>query len=180
MESKKFRRCFDKKWGKTMSNKKKILILDPEKCSGCKCCQLACSFNKVQMFSPVRSRIQLVKVYEYGISIPVICQHCADPICIDVCPTKAISKDEELGIIKLDEDKCIGCRTCFMACPVGAIQINVDTKKMIKCDLCEGDPECVKACTYGALEYVDIDAASSQKRKESMKKISEVYEKIIS
>jgi len=156
----------------------KILLIDPEKCSGCKCCELACSFAKEKIFSPVRSRIQLVKIGETGMNIPVVCQHCAEPVCVDVCPTKALIRDDKTGAVILNEDLCVGCRMCFVVCPIGAISINIDSKKAIKCDLCEGKPACAEVCGYGAIEYVEVDGASSRRRKDGIKKLSMILEKM--
>jgi len=153
----------------------KILVVDFEKCSGCKQCEFTCSFMKEKTFNPIKSRIRLTRNDELGIDFPIVCQHCAEPICRDVCPMNAIRKDEKTGVFVINSDICIGCRTCFNACPIGAIQIDIDTKKAFKCDLCGGDPECVKACTYGALEYIDRSKASIEKRKNKIKKIADYY-----
>jgi len=163
-----------------MSDKKnKIIVLDPDKCKGCMRCQLACSFKKEDIFNPAVSRIELIKVYKAGITIPMMCQHCAEPICMYVCPTNAISRNEDTGAIILDENKCVGCRSCYNYCPLGAIKISVKTKKMIKCDLCDGEPACVEACDYGALSYESIDEATEHKRKDGLKKISNVFDNIL-
>jgi len=157
----------------------KILLMDPEKCSACRRCELACSFVKEKIFSPVRSRVQLVRIKETGTPIPVVCQHCAEPVCVDVCPTKALMRDNETGAVILNEDLCVGCRMCFIACPIGAISIKIDNKKVMKCDLCKGKPACVEACGYGALEYVEADEASYHKRREGIGKLSRMLEKIV-
>jgi len=156
----------------------KILLMDPEKCSGCKRCELVCSFVKEKIFSPVRSRVQLVKIRETGTNIPVVCQQCTEPVCMDVCPTKALTRDDKTGAVILNEDLCIGCRMCFIICPIGAISINIDSKKMAKCDLCKGKPACVEACGYGALEYVEAAEASYHKRREGIGQLSRILEKM--
>ncbi len=88
--------------------------------------------------------------------------HCQDPVCVNVCPTTAMSKDEN-GIVSVDADKCIGCRYCEWACPYGAPQFNEAAGVMTKCNMCQdlvaegGNPACVDACPMRALEFGDIE-----------------------
>jgi Fe-S-cluster-containing hydrogenase component 2 len=65
--------------------------------------------------------------------------------------------------MEVDEKLCVGCRMCTMACPFGLIVIGLN-QKAIKCDLCGGDPECVKACTYGALEFTADETRALERR----------------
>jgi len=72
-----------------------------------------------------------------------------------VCPSGAITANDE-GVKMGDEKKCIGCRMCEMACPVGAIAVNSEKGVSLKCDLCDGleEPQCVKYCYTEALRYL--------------------------
>lgn len=72
---------------------------------------------------------------------------------MESCPVKAIYRAED-GRVLIDEEKCIGCRTCLTACPFGAMFWDYDARKAIKCDLCGGDPYCVKYCPRAAVLYV--------------------------
>ncbi|MBJ9640383.1 4Fe-4S binding protein, partial [Citrobacter sp. FDAARGOS_156] len=99
-------------------------------------------------------------VFAYYLSIA--CNHCEDPACTKVCPSGAMHKRED-GFVVVDEDVCIGCRYCHMACPYGAPQYNAAKGHMTKCDGChervaEGKkPICVESCPLRALDFGPIE-----------------------
>lgn len=136
----------------------KLLNKDADLCVGCRMCELSCSFNKIIRFTPVASRIWVIRDEEKGIFDPIICRHCARPPCEKACPVegeKPIYKDKNTGIVRLIPDRgCIGCYECARACPFGAIRIKPDGD-VFKCDLCDGDPECVKWCPTGAIQFIE-------------------------
>jgi Fe-S-cluster-containing hydrogenase component 2 len=72
---------------------------------------------------------------------------------MNTCPAEAIFLEESTGAKILNEEKCIGCRMCMIAYPFGAISIDPLTKKVVKCDLCSGEPACAQWCPTGAIEY---------------------------
>lgn len=76
---------------------------------------------------------------------------------MQACPVDAIAYDAATGAKVILEAACVGCKVCTIACPFGTVNYNSDTGKVIKCDLCGGDPECVKACPTEAITYVDAD-----------------------
>ncbi len=86
------------------------------------------------------------------------CQHCDEPACVYACLTGALSKDADTGIVTVDDNKCVGCWTCIIACPFGAIRQDTAQKKIAKCDLCQGDevPACVANCPNEALVYAEV------------------------
>jgi Fe-S-cluster-containing hydrogenase component 2 len=131
----------------------KKLIFDPELCTGCRACELACSFINEGVFSPSKARIRVVKFDRDGIDVPTGCEHCEDAPCMIACPVRAIYRDEETYAVILDPDLCIGCKRCMIACPFGAIGFDEDKKIFFKCDLCMGDPECIKWCFTQAVRY---------------------------
>jgi anaerobic dimethyl sulfoxide reductase subunit B (iron-sulfur subunit) len=94
--------------------------------------------------------------------VSVSCMHCDRPICVEVCPTKAMTRGSEDGIVAVDPLRCMGCRYCEWACPYGAPQLDAATGVMTKCDLCrdllaEGrDPACVTACPMRVLAVEDL------------------------
>lgn len=132
---------------------------DPTRCSGCKYCELWCSYKHEGFFSPYFSRIKVVKDDVLKFDFPLTCQHCEDAPCSKVCPTAALDKDETTGIVKLNEETCIGCGSCVSACPYGYLSLNPKSLKPLICDLCGGDPVCIKKCPTGAL-FLTTEALS--------------------
>jgi Fe-S-cluster-containing hydrogenase component 2 len=122
--------------------------------------------------NPSRSRIKVMKWESEGLYIPMACQQCDDAPCMNVCPVKAISRDEDIGFVTVDYDLCIGCRSCVAVCPFGAMNYNVIDKKVFKCDLCGGDPQCVRFCEEKAVDYVDASRVSMFKKKDAAKRLS--------
>ena len=76
---------------------------------------------------------------EAAISVPMMCMQCEEPCCMEVCPVGAIFRDEKDAVI-INPDKCIGCKMCMNACPLGNIGFNTERRQVHKCDLCGGDP----------------------------------------
>lgn len=79
------------------------------------------------------------------------CYQCSKPECMEVCPTDAITKSDEDGLVRIDMELCSGCEACVDACPYGAIYFNDEKEVASKCDMCDGDPACVEACPHGVL-----------------------------
>ena len=107
--------------------------------------------------SSKKARGKVVRTVEESIlyKVRVTCLQCEEPNCMAVCPTKAISINAA-GVKIVAEEKCIGCKMCEMACPVGAIAVNSEKGIALKCDLCAGleEPQCVKYCYTEALKYL--------------------------
>lgn len=144
------------------------LVFNTELCTGCRTCELACSFHHEKVFSPHLARIRIVRVDEEGLDVPTGCEQCEAAACISVCPTRAIYVDSETDGVIIDYDKCIGCKECMTACPFGAVHYNGAAGRFYKCDLCGGDPECVKWCVTGGVQYMtDMDKILQKKRARS-------------
>jgi len=124
----------------------KRLVAHPNKCTGCRSCMLICSFIHTQECSYHDSRIKIVSDEAHGRHTPVLCQFCEDPPCIDSCPVEALSQDPATGVIQVDVGLCNGCQLCIGACPFEVIFFDQEIQKAFTCDLCQGDPECVKVC----------------------------------
>ena len=150
----------------------KALYINHEKCTGCRLCELVCAVKHDGISNPARSRIRVMKWEQEGLYVPMSCQQCQDAPCMNVCPVKAISKDEKLGAMTIDYDVCIGCRSCVAVCPFGAMSFNVIDKKVFKCDLCEGDPQCVRFCEEKAVDFVEPDEVSIAKKRSAAERIS--------
>ena len=121
---------------------------------------MACSFEHHGVHSLMMANIQVVKnPMQRGKFIVVHCAHCEYPVCATVCPSDAIVKDEKTGIVRIKSIKCIGCKNCIIACPTSARWFYDVHHLSIKCDLCHNDPQCVKACTAGALKFIPREEA---------------------
>lgn len=142
----------------------KGIVISPEKCTGCRTCELVCSFYKIDEFNPKDAAISVLSYDEAGIQVPMTCLQCDEPHCMTVCAVKAITKDSKTGTVHVNSEKCIGCKMCVSACPFGNMTYSSRLKKVIKCDLCDGNPQCVRLCPSGALEYKELDS-TLQKRK---------------
>lgn len=158
----------------------KMLLIDPAKCTGCRRCELACSYGKERIFNYAVSRIRLTRLRDFALNIPVLCQQCDLPLCTFACPTGAISSDRETGIVNINEELCVGCLMCFVACPLGGISIPPGSKIPIKCDLCDGEPKCAIECGYGAIEFVERDEASAMKRRKGIRELPKLLELVMS
>lgn len=150
----------------------KVLYIDYQKCTGCRLCELVCAVSHDGISNPTRSRIKVMKWEAEGLYVPMSCQQCVDAPCMNVCPVKAISRDELMARVMVDYDKCIGCRSCVAVCPFGAMAFNRMDKKVFKCDVCDGDPQCVRFCEEKAVDYVDADDVSIQKKRDAASRVS--------
>ncbi len=153
----------------------KIISINPDKCVGCRLCELACSLKNAGEFNPSKARIQVAGAEEV-FSVPVMCFQCEEPNCLEVCPANAIKKDPATGVVKVTPEKCSGCKTCTLACPFGNIAFSSDTRKAVKCEQCDGEPECVAFCPTGALSYVQADTAVLHKKRRLAERLKGVYE----
>ena len=153
-------------------------LIKSAQCSGCKACELACKAIHNFEIGPRARRVREVcgggwsvdektgvchpsGVFTYSVSYS--CGHCDNPACVAVCPTGAHAKDEETGLVTIDQEQCIGCKSCIQACPYGAPQF-VEAKGVTeKCDMCAElrsygeEPACVAICPQRALKVGDID-----------------------
>jgi Fe-S-cluster-containing dehydrogenase component len=161
-----------------MAKKEMVIVIDPEKCTGCHGCEMGCSMNHSDVCSPLQSRIRIHEFRDVNTYIPVTCQACEEAFCIKVCPMGARMRLES-GAVVTNEKACIGCNACIYACPLSAPVINPDTGKSMSCDQCKDDPKgpaCVRACTMqGALQYVAKEQVSKVKGKSFTWKLKEQY-----
>jgi carbon-monoxide dehydrogenase iron sulfur subunit len=145
---------------------RRILIRE-EYCMGCKLCEINCVAAQVGTGN-------LIKVYRYVPELPepnviveehdyvtfaLQCRNCDDPSCLKACMTGAMHRDPKTGAIRVNQEKCVGCWMCVMACPFGVIRRNTKEKKVAsKCDLCadRGTPGCVEGCPNEALVLVEV------------------------
>lgn len=148
---------------------------DNSRCTGCRTCALACkdrydlsadiSYRKIYDYeggSWTLDEDNCVSTTAYAYHVSIACNHCDNPACTKVCPTGAMHKDPETGLVSVDTTKCIGCGYCHMACPYNAPKVDRDKGHSVKCDGCmdrvaKGKrPICVEACPLRALDFGEV------------------------
>lgn len=141
-----------------------LIYVDPSRCVGCRSCEIACavehSLSKslyASIFEDPRPKPRTSVVVADSIYVPMRCMHCDPAPCVEACPTGSMHRTDE-GFVISDPSKCIGCRTCLLACPFGHPSYS-RAGKVIKCDHCVDrfrvglPPACVEACPTGALRF---------------------------
>lgn len=147
-------------------------FLDVNRCLGCGACIKACAINN-HLSHPLtwRKLRQVEENYAGQVSqffLSTACNHCANPECLRVCSSGAYAKRRD-GIVLHSPEKCTSCKSCVVSCPFNAPQINPQTTKASKCQLCYeridkgAPPYCVQACLTGALQLREIHAAPTDK-----------------
>lgn len=137
------------------------VVHDPDKCAGCRDCEIICSLNKFGVVNSELSSIRInTDVLGGYISDAEACKQCPGAECVAACPTGANHIDPQTGARVIDRDVCIGCQSCMNACPADPprIHFSEDRGFCFKCDLCGGDPMCVKYCSCAALACSWIEA----------------------
>ena len=157
----------------------KLFMIDPERCTGCRLCEMVCAVKHTGSSNPKRSRIRVVKWEDKGVYLPNNCRQCRKAPCMDACPEEALRRDTTLDAVIVDQDACIGCYACVDACPFGAMGFD-DAGVAFKCDLCGGDPQCVRFCDIKAVDYIEVKTHRSQRMRESAADYCEMLRKQLS
>ena len=136
-------------------------------CIGCRACEMACKDKNGLAPGPRFRRVQYIEggtfPEVFAFKINMSCNHCAEPACLPACPTGAIFKRQDNGVVDIDSTLCIGCRKCEAACPFGAPQFDVAENVVKKCNMCIDEleagrkPYCVAACMMRVLDVGPID-----------------------
>lgn len=146
----------------------KRVVTDKSVCIGCKLCEIWCVVEHSQSRDIIKTfkrdtrrppaRIKVEEDYPSTQAVP--CRHCDEPACLFSCIAGAISRDPETQAVVIDEEKCLGCWTCVLMCPFGAISRseNSEDRHAVKCDLCgmREIPSCIEHCPNDALSLEEV------------------------
>jgi len=146
------------------------MVVRQHLCIDCERCLAACKTTNSVPDYGYRTAIVPNAVGQKTEFIPVLCMQCNDPPCVRACPTRASYKDEQNGIVRMEEKKCIGCKACMVACPYNARYFNNERHAIDKCDFCfnsrlskgETLTACAEACPTGARTFGDISDPASE------------------
>ena len=139
---------------------------DLSRCTGCRACQVACKDRNDLPDHVIFREVQTYQVGAYPtasrFNLAATCNHCERPACVENCPTGACQKAED-GTVYIDQDACIGCRTCTAVCPYSHPSYDEDRRVSGKCDGCKSfrdngkNPVCVDACPMRAIEFGEVE-----------------------
>ncbi|MBO5525236.1 MAG: 4Fe-4S dicluster domain-containing protein [Clostridia bacterium] len=144
----------------------KRIYVEEKWCLGCHLCEYECAFANSGMTDMVKAlkgktihpkiRVEDGKNVHFAVN----CRHCKDAICVNSCIAGALSRSES-GVVEIDRNKCVGCFTCVLVCPYGAVMPDGDGHVAQKCELCTknlcGEPNCVAHCPNRAIVYEERD-----------------------
>ena len=154
-----------------------MIVVDYARCTGCRTCETVCSaynhpkkVNGELLNGAGNPHLSNIKVYAFNpdVDVPSVCAMCPDNPCIASCPVdpdpltghRALFRDSKTRSITNDPDRCIGCGSCAETCRAGVIVPHPETDKPERmCNLCNGEPMCVKYCPFEALSQVNVDTS---------------------
>lgn len=138
------------------------ILRDWTRCSGCRLCEIACTTKHEGRIWPEASRVRVFMTIP-GLEVPHLCAQCSNYPCVNSCPFKALSVSEQTGAVIVDKEKCTACGICIKACPGTVPHLHPNGKQIVICDLCGGDPECVKFCTQAGYSCLTKGTRTSSK-----------------
>lgn len=169
------------------------LMIDLERCTGCKSCEAACKQSNALGPHTYRNRVMWFDEQKVSTDrksplprldfLTVTCQQCERPACLRACPInpKAISKNLVTGVVSINEDQCTGCGECALSCPYGAIGYNAELHHAVKCDLCADrrdenlEPACAFVCPTRAISFDTRDNLINKAHKQQREMIDTDY-----
>ena len=160
----------------------KRVYVNEDVCIGCHLCEVYCQLKHARSNDLIKAfkketpkPLARLRVEENGIlSLSARCQHCDDAPCLQACLTGALTRDPASRLVTVDSERCIGCGTCMLVCPLGALILDTTNKKTVKCDLCQDEevPVCVANCPNEALLYMEVTNGNNKPVKTEAKEKS--------
>ncbi len=151
------------------------MVIVQDRCIGCMACYSACKFEWEVPISKEMFRTEVLEIEQKDVDgkpkvafMPILCNHCDNAPCVEVCPTGASYKREEDGIVLIEPSMCIGCKACMEACPYNARYLNEELTVVDKCTFClprisNGlEPACVATCVGEARNFGDLNDKNSK------------------
>lgn len=142
----------------------KRIYVKEQWCLGCHLCEYHCAFansHETDMVKALKGAVihPNIQIESGGnVNFAVSCRHCDEPLCVKACITGALGVQN--GVVRIDQNKCVGCFTCILSCPFGAVMPAADGKAVQKCELClqnaGGEPACVKGCPNRAIVFEEV------------------------
>ena len=151
------------------------LLVNSSICSGCRICEMVCSYHHEGKFSSNLSRVTVIKIDKIGMDYPLLCRQCPECQPEIICSTGSFSRGEN-GIVNVQEKECIECNECIQACPFNAISFNSVENVAEKCNLCSHridsglKPFCVECCPTKAITFGNTENPNSQASKLLLRK----------
>lgn len=144
------------------TRKRKRLEIHPERCTGCRICEAACTSYHYNSLDYGRSRIRMIRDNDNGLDIVTVCVQCDEKPCVESCPVDAITPNEN-GTISI-ADSCTSCGKCKKVCPYSGPNPDPKRERYIVCDLCGGTPQCALWCPFDAIDYKEEHRAEEDKK----------------
>lgn len=160
---------------KVAPKNRQIITVDVKKCYACLTCVVECAYARLGLpkhvpLNQVLSASRVSVEAAGDLAVPLRCMQCEDAPCITVCPTGALYRDTLDEPVLIDQNLCIGCKSCMLACPIGAISLDSEGKAIQKCDMCiarlkKGQlPVCVTSCPTEATQLTTLDEVTARAR----------------
>ena len=149
------------------------IFFHPERCLACLSCMLACQMKSMgisevrNLSREQRPRHRMSITFDRGTPWVWVCQHCLSAPCVEACVSGSLRREDGGKKIFHNSENCVGCGSCVLVCPYGALKYDEKEKRVVKCNLCleEAVPPCVRACQTQALAYQEANSFAGEKKK---------------